>query len=742
VEVAADDGEGVEVTHRDGSREYVGAAIVTSNWLPALGVRPFVGRIFLPAEAEPGRDRVAMLSHAYWKRRFSGDPGIIGSVITIDNTPFTVIGVLPPNVLRYEADVLKPLTPAAYPRERTARSLDVFARLQPGVTLAQVQAALDTIGERLEREYPAIDKRKNRGFAVAPLGKYYSTLGDRAEEGLLLMLGAVALVLLIACANVTNLLLARAVARSRECVIRAALGAGRARLVRQMIVESVLLFLIGGALGVAIARWTVDALFTFSVWAGYVPERLAIALDGRVLAFSLIVSCVAGVIAGLVPALQASGIDVSAGLRATTQNATGGVHRSRVTRVLIVSEIALALVLLVGSGLITRSFVRLQTISGGINPEHLLLTASDGGRNFPVAVAYWRGVLDRTRAFPGVLSAAITSRPPIHGARGQAFVVDTPRGVTADAAGAGNLAGVTGNDDARAGDILISADYFRTMGVPLLKGRTFTDRDDATTTPVAIVSQSFVRRYFADRDPLGRRVMIRESAPMTCCSAAGPVEGVWREIVGVVADVRQAGLDEAPAMTIYRPYTQIVEHDMVLMVRASSATATTRIAAGLRTHLAAVDPSKMWSEVRLMQDVIDGSQSIRVRRFALILIGSFAAIALLLAAVGTYGVMTYVVAQRTREIGIRVALGATRPAVLRDVLGQTMRLTAAGLVVGVLAAAFATRFIASLLFGITSADTLTWLAAASVLVVVALLATIVPARRAVRIDPLIALRQE
>lgn len=729
-EVAADDGEGIRATHRDGSHEEVGGAIVTSNWLSTLGVQPLLGRPFVSAEAEPGRDRVAMLSHAYWSRRFKGDPRIIGSTLVLDNTPFTIIGVLPPNVLRYNADVIRPLVPAAYPRERSARSLDVFARLQPGVTLAQARAALDTISRRLEREHPAI--YKNRGFATEPLGKYYASLGDYAEEGLLLMLGAVALVLLIACANVTNLMLARAVTRSRECVIRAALGASRGRLVRQMLVESVMLFLLGGALGVAIARWTLDGLLAFSVAAGYVPERMAVSLDGRVLAFSLSVSCLAGVLAGVVPALQASGVDVNSGLRASALTATGGARRTRATRLLIVAEIALALVLLVGSGLIVQSFLRLQANSGGINPEHLLLTRSDGGRDFPAAVAYWRTALERTRAFPGVQSAAVTSRPPIHGARGQAFLVDTARG-------AGDAAG---DDDSRAGDILVSADYFKTMGVPLLKGRTFTDRDDGTAPAVAIVSQSFARRYFPDGDPLGRRVLLRERAPLTCCSAAGPVDGVWREIVGVVADVRQRNLEEAPAMTIYRPYTQIVEHDMVLMVRASSATGAARVGAGLRTHLVAMDPVKVWSDVRLMQDVIDGSESLRVRRFVLILLGSFAAVALLLAAVGTYGVMTYAVAQRTREIGIRVALGATRPAVLRDVLGQMMRLTAAGLVVGAIAASFATRFVASLLFGVTSGDTLTWLAAAGLLVTVALLAALVPARRAVRIDPLVALRQE
>jgi putative ABC transport system permease protein len=738
-EVAADDGGGVEITHRDGSREAVGAGIVTGNWLTALGVRPFLGRAFLPEEAaQPGRDRVVMLSHAYWSRRFKAEPSIIGSTITVDNVPHVIIGVLPPNVLRYGADVLKPLVPAAYPQERTARSLDVLARLQPGVTITQAQAALDTISSRLERDHPGV--YENRGFAVAPLGKYYSSMGGDAEQGLLLILGAVALVLLIACANVTNLLLARAVARSRECVIRAALGASRWRLVRQMLVESVMLFLLGGTLGVVIARWTIDGLLAFSVAAGYVPERMAIALDARVLAFSLIVSCVAGVVAGVVPALQASGVDVNAGLRASALTVTGGAHRTRATRLLIVAEIALALVLLVGSGLIVRSFLQLQTVSGGINAEHLLLTRSEGGHDFPVAVAWWRDVLDRTRAFPGVQSVAVTSRPPIHRARGQAFLVDTERGIVGD--GDGAAGGDAVKDQARAGDILVSADYFRTMGVPLLKGRAFTDRDDGTAPPVAIVSQSFARRYFAGGDPLGRRVLLHERAPMTCCSAAGPVEGVWREIVGVVADVRQANLDEAPAMTIYRPYTQIVEHDMVLMVRASSAAGAARIAAGLQTHLVAMNPAKSWSEVRLMQDVIDGSQSIRVRRFSLILLGSFAAIALLLAAVGTYGVMTYAVAQRTREIGIRVALGATRPAVLRDVIGQTMRLTAVGVILGAIAASFATRFIASLLFGITSGDAITWVGAAGVLVVVALLAAIMPARRAVRIDPLIALRQE
>jgi putative ABC transport system permease protein len=725
-DLAADDGMGFSLRHPDGTHESIVGAFVTPAWLSTLGVQPMLGRGFLREEFEPGRDRVAILSHSYWQRHLGSDPNVLGTTLVIDDLPFTVVGVLPPNVLRYESDFLKPLVPADYPRERSHRDLDVFGRLEPGVTLGQAQAALDVLGQRLARDFPATNAA--RAFSVQRLGKYYLSQSAKADYGLVLMLSAVGLVLLIACANVTNLLLARGVARSRECLIRTALGASRLRLIRQMLVESMLLFLAGGALGLLLARWTVDSLLAFAVAGGYVPARMVVAIDARVLTFTFALSLVAGLVSGLAPALRASGIDVNQGLRASSQSVTSGRRRTRASRLLIVSEIAISAVLLTGSGLMIRSFLRLAGTSGGINPENLLITAADGGREFGAAVGFWRAALGQARQFPGVESAAVSSRPPVHGARALTFVVE------ANPPGAG--------EKALAGDILISADYFRTMGIPLVKGRAFTDQDAGGAPLVAIVSDRLARRYFGNGDPVGRRIKLDERLPMICCSAAGPVEGVWREIVGVVADVRQANLDDDPAMTIYRPFSQIVEHDMFLMVRAASAADARRVAAELRGRLGQGEAAMRWSEVRPMQDVIDGSESIRLRRFVITLMAVFASIAVLLAAIGTYGVMSYAVVERTREIGIRMALGASSPIVLKDIIGEATRLTLAGLAIGAVAAYFLTRFIAALLFGISAVDPLTYCSVSLVLGAMSLLASYVPARRALRIDPLIALREE
>ena len=723
-QIAADDAAGISLTPPNGPR-LIDGALVTRDWLSALGVQPLLGRRFVADDERPGHDDVVLLTHSYWRRHLASDPDIVGKRLTTKDRAFTVIGVLPPNVLRYGGDFLIPLVPSAYPPGRGHRDLDVFARLKRGVTIAQARTQLETIGRRLEREYPATNK--GRGFSVAPLDKYYAMTDARASRGLLLMFGAVGLVLFIACANVANLLLARAVTRSRECVIRAALGAGRARLVRQMLVESVLLFLLGGSLGALVARWSADSLLAFAISGGYVPERMTAAVDGRVLAFTLLVSLIAGVVFGLLPALQASKVDLNEGLKASSM--TGGSHRRRATRLLIVSELAISLVLLVGSGLMMRSFVHLQAVSAGIDRENLLETASDAGRSFPEAVTFWRSALDRVRLDPGVLFAAVTSRPPVHGSRGQTFAVEG-RARSAD------------GEPPLAGDILVSEDYFRTMGIPLVKGRAFSEKDSGASTPVVIISQSLARRHFPNEDPLGKRVSLDERFPMTCCTAAGPVENVWREIVGVAADVRQANIDEQPAMTLYRPYSQIVEHDMYLMVRARSSADSARLATSLRSQLLSLDPNKDWIEVRPMQDVINGSDSIRFRRFVLILLGTFAGLAVLLAAVGTYGVMAYSVADRTRELGIRVALGATRSMVLNQVLSEAMKLTLAGLIIGGLGAQVFTRLISSMLFGVSPTDAVTYLTVSFMLAGVALLASYLPARRATRIDPLVALRQE
>jgi putative ABC transport system permease protein len=722
--VAGDDGEGFRVDF-GGGPQFAAGAFVTPQWLRTLGVHPELGRGFLPEEFQPGRDDVLILTDACWRRRFAEDVNVVGRTVTVDGRRFTVLGVLPPNVLRYGADFLKPLVSASYPSARDHRNLDVFARLRPGVTLGAAQAELDALGRRLEVEYPSASV--NHRFRVIPLDKYYASVNPAAGRGLILMLGAVGLVLLIACVNVANLLFARAATRTRECVIRAALGASRTRLARQLVIENLLLFLAGGCLGWFVAWWTLDAVVALAVAGGYVPERMAISLDGRVLAFSLAVSILTGMVFGLAPAWHASRVDLTLGLK-DSSHASRGPRGRGARRALIVWELALSVVLLVGCGLVFRSLLALYGNTNGFVPDRLLETESDAGREFEPAVRRWQAALEQARAIPGVEWAALSSRPPVHGGRQQTFSVSGR-----SAAGSGT--------EPRAGDILISADYFRTMGIPLIKGRTFTEKDTGASPLVAIVSETLARQVFPGEDPLGRQIRLNERSPMTCCAAAGPVDNVWREIVGVVGDIRQANLDEAPAATIYRPYTQIVEHDMFLMLRTRTERDMPRVAAVLPGALRKADPAMEWTEARPMRQVIAESGSIRERRFVVLLMGGFSALALVLAAVGIYGVMSYFVAERRREIAVRVALGATRPIVLRQVLGETLRLLTIGLVIGAITAQLLTRLISSLLFGVGSSDLPTHLLVFAVLGAVAMLASYLPARRAAAVDPIGALRE-
>jgi putative ABC transport system permease protein len=723
--MAADDGTGFSVVY-GGSRQSVLGGIVTPEWLSTLGVHPVLGRAFGAEDARPGQDRVAILTHAYWRRYFASDPNVVGKTMTVDGQPFVIVGVLPPNVLRYQADFIKPLVAVEYSPERGHRDLDVFARLKPGVTLAQAQAELDTLSRALALEYPTTNA--NTRFTVVPLSKYYASIDPRARQGLVLMLGAVAFVLLIACVNVANLLLARAVSRGRECLIRAALGASRGRLVRQLLLENVLLFLAGGIAGTILARWSVDSLLGLAVATGYVPDRMTVAVDTRVFFVTLAVSAAAGVLFGLSPALQASRVDLNEGLRDASHTLQGGRRRGRVRQLLIVAELALSLVLLVGFGLLTKSFMHVAANAGNLPADRVLETSAEGGRSLGPAVEFWRTALDEVRSVAGVQFAAVTSRPPVHRARDQYFEM---KGVAA----------APGTGAPRAGDILISADYFKTLNIPLIAGRMFNDRDTASSPPVIIVSQTLARRYFPNDNPLGARIMVMERDPMTCCAAAGPVAGVWREIVGVVGDVRQANLDEDLAATMYRPFTQIVEHDMYLMARVDSAATAPRIASDLRLRLAAMAPGREWEPVLTLDQIIAASESLRLRRFVLVLLGTFAVLALLLAAVGVYGVMTYFVEERRREIGIRVALGASTAAVLRDVMSEAFRLTLAALVIGLAAAQVVIRLIAKMLFGVTATDLATYLSVWTLLTMVALIAAYLPARRASRVDPVIALRE-
>lgn len=734
-QVAADDGRSFRVTDPVELRESVDVASVTANWLPTLGVGPLIGRNFLEEEEQPGRDRVLILGNHYWRRRFDSDPNAIGKTVILDGEAFTVVGILPPNILRYDDEMLKPLVPAAYSQERSFRDLDVFARLKPGITLAQAQVEVETIAARLEQHYPATNK--DRTVHLQPLDKYYAGFASsqgEANRALVLMLAAVGLVMLIACANVANLLLTRAVTRRRECVVRSALGAGRGRLIRQLLTESVLLFLLGGALGVLLARWSVDLLAALAVTGGYLPGHLAVALDSRVLLFGLLVSALTGLSFGLAPALQASSLNLTETLSDSSRALGGGIRRNRARRALVVGELALALLLLIGAGLFVRSFLRLQDVSPGFDPENLLATVGDKGRPFPGQVTFWRAVLDHARNLPGVESVAVTSRPPLHRVRALGFAI-------------GGGASVREGEEPKAGDVFVSPDYFRTMRIPLLKGRPFTDQDTQSAPPVAIISQSLARRYFRDEEPLGRRLRVHPE-PTLCCG--GSVAGGWVEVVGVVGDVRQGDLDEEPAVTLYRPYSQIVEHDMFLMVRARSSSDFSGLVTGLRPQLLAVDREIEWSSwdgrtatsVDAMRQVVRGSESLRRRRFVLILLGVFAALALVLAAVGIYGVTAYSVAERTREIGIRMALGATRHLVLKQVLAEAITLVLSGLILGMLSAQVLTRLISTMLFGVGSTDAVTYLGVSFLFAGVVLLATYLPARRAMQVDPMTALRHE
>jgi putative ABC transport system permease protein len=396
--------------------------------------------------------------------------------------------------------------------------------------------------------------------------------------------------------------------------------------------------------------------------------------------------------------------------------------------VLIVAELTISVVLLVGVGLVTRSLLGLYGNTDGFVPERLLETGSDAGREFEPAIKRWQLALEHARAVPGVEWAAVSSRPPVHGGRQQTFAVD-------------GRAALASGQEPRAGDILISADYFSTMGMRIVRGRAFTERDGGGSTPVVIISETLSRQVFPGEDPLGRRIRFNERAPMACCAAAGPVENVWREIVGVAADIRQANLDEVPAATIYRPFTQIVEHDMFLMVRTRTDRDVARVASLLPGALRNVDPTMDWWDVRPMHQVIAESGAIRGRRFVARLLGGFATLALVLAGVGLYGVMAYFVVERRREIAVRVALGATRAVVLEQVLGEAVRLLAIGLVTGAVAAQFLTRLIASLLFGVGATDVPTHLVVFAVLGTVTVLASYLPARRAASIDPIAALRE-
>ena len=710
------------LTHA-GQPERILGAVANASLFPLLGVSPAVGRTFLPEEETSGSGRVVVLSHGIWQRLFGSNPGVIGQKLVLNGESFEVVGVMPADFQYPQGAELwvpprhiVPESPTAGgsvdpTKVRDNHYLRVIARLKPQATLAQAKAEMETIARQLEQQYP----ETNTGFGMnlVPLRE---DLTGKIQPALVILFCAVGFVLLIACANVANLLLARATARRKEIAIRTALGASRWRVIRQLLTESVLLSVMGGGLGLLVALWGIPSLLAISPLD--IRRVKEIGIDGQALGFTLLVSFLTGIIFGLAPALQASNPDLNESLKESARGSAGGVGRSRLRGLLVVAEVALSLLLLVSAGLMIRSFMRLQEVSPGFNADRVLtmqltLSRPDYSEDRQRA-ALLQQVLARIEAQPGVTSASATSTIPLGGGEvSRSFVVGgQPLPEPGKEPGAEYRA--------------VAPHYFRTMGTPLLKGRDFTERDDAQSPGVVMINETMARRFWPNEDPVGKTLTLVS------------LEKEPREIVGVVGDVRHFGLDAGAEAEMYVPYLQRPMPGVTLMIQSASAPGD--VTAAVRNAVLEADRNLPVYNIRSMEEIL--ADSVSSRRFNMLLLGIFAAIALVLAAVGIYGVMAYSVTQRTHEIGIRMALGAGRRDILKLVVGQGMILTLIGVCVGLAASLALTRLMASLLYGVTATDPLTFTGVSLLLTVIALLACYVPARRATKVDPMVALRYE
>jgi putative ABC transport system permease protein len=690
----------------------------SSTLFDVLGIAPVMGRGFTANDDRDGAEPVVVISHGFWQRRFGGQANALGQTLRLDERNVTVIGVLPPG---FEfpvkgSDLWMTLSMnAGQANARAAFVLSAVARLKSGVTMAQASSEMETISLSLESAFP----RSNAGvrFAVEPLRERQ---GGNARTTLYLLLGAVGCVLLIACVNVANLLLARAAVRERELALRAALGAGRQRLLRQMLTESALLSLLGGGGGLLLAWWGVRALRVLD--PGGLVRLDQVSLDGRVLSFTLGVSLLTGVLFGLAPALQSSRLNLNQALKEGGRG-TAGKADNRLRGAFVIAEVALSLVLLVGAGLLIRSFVHLLNVDTGFRPERLLtlrVELSQAKVQDPAqAAGFYQQVLERIQALPGVEAASVVNALPIAtpGMRSSLTFEDQPDSPP----GQPQL----GNNR------VVSPDYFRSLGIPLLGGRTLTVQDNASAPPVAVINQSLARRYWGAENPLGKRFKLGVR------NAASP----WLTVVGVVGDVRQEGLSNAPLPEFYTPFTQAHARMARLRVLAVRTTGDPLALAGaIKSAIWAIDRDQTIYEVQTMDAIV--AKWLAPRRFNLVLLGVFAAFALVLAGVGIYGVISYTVTQRTKEIGVRMALGASRLDIVRLVVRQGMLLTAAGIALGLAASLALTRFIAGFLFEVRAYDPLTLIGVTLLLTAVACFACWLPARRAAKVDPLIALRHD
>jgi putative ABC transport system permease protein len=685
-------------------------ATVTANFFDVLGVTPQAGRGFLEGEDQAGRERVVVLSDKLWRRNYGADPGIVGQDMMLGGEKYQVIGVMPPSV-QYPASVELWVPLVFNDRQLASRGSHAFlvlARLKSNVSFEQAQEQMSTIGRALEQQYPA--SQEGRGVTLVRLEEE-TVRGVR--PALLMLLGAVGFVLLIACTNVANLLLARAAARRKEVAIRSALGAGRWRLMRQFLAESVVLALLGGAAGLLVARWTLQALSTLT--SGYLSRSGEVSLDWKVLAFTAGLSVLTGLVAGLAPAFHVSRADVQETLK-ESGNAGSSPRGTWLRSGLAVAEVAAALVLLVGAGLLVKSFLRLQRVETGLRPEGVLtmrvsLPPARYDTNEKSALFY-REVLERVSALPGVESAGVINMLPLqrYGNNGEIEV--------------------EGRAPLPPGRVplteyrMASAGYFKALGIPVLAGRVFEPSDEAASARPVVVSRELVRTFFPEGDALGKRVR-----------GGG---GDWWTIVGVVGDVRQSGLTQPSRPELYFPYTIGRPDGMTLVVRAASD--PSEMTGVVSREVQAVDPNQPVYNVRTMEEVIDNS--ISNLRLNMTLLTIFAGLATLLAVVGIYSVMSYLVTQHTREIGIRVALGAQPANILKLVLGQGLALTLVGVGLGALVAFGLTHLMTRFLYEIGGNDPLTYVTVSLLLILVALVACYIPARRATKVDPLVALRYE
>ncbi|HEX7174993.1 MAG TPA: ABC transporter permease [Pyrinomonadaceae bacterium] len=698
----------------DGEPEQMRGARVSSGLFEILGVAPTMGRTIRAEEDRPDNDTVVILGHGLWQSRFGANPEIVGRTISLNNRQHTVIGVMPPDFRFPEvADLWIPMALDEQRWTRNDHGLDAVARLKPGVTLEQAQAEMAAIAARIEEQNPVT----NEGLSVSVSGLHKGLVGDY-RQALLILLGVVGFVMLIACVNVANLLLARASARQKEISIRAALGAGRWRIVRQLITESLVLGLAGGALGLVLAVWGLELLLAaipieFPFWMKF-------NLDWRVLTFTAGVSLLTGVVFGIAPALQASKVDLNETLKEGGRSAAAGAGHGRVRSLLVVAEVALSLVLLIGAGLMMRSFLRLQHVNPGLNPENVLtMTVSLPRAKYKEQEkrpAFFGQLLERTRALPGVEAAGAASNLPLSGSLwGRSLTVEGRPVLSVGEAPMINYC-------------VITPDYFRSMGIPIMTGRDISETDAKDALKVTVIDERLAREYWPEESAVGKRVRF------------GPPESnePWFTVVGVAGEVRHERLDRQTRKTVYVSYQQIPEPQMTLTARTSSDPAA--LATAVRARVKELDPDQPVTNVRTMKEVV--ARSVWQPRLYAILFGVFAAVALVLASVGIYGVMSYAVSQRTHEIGIRMALGAQARDVLKMVLGQGLLLALIGIVIGLGAALALTRLMATLLYSVSASDPTTFAAIALLLMGVALLACYIPARRAMKVDPMVALRYE